>query len=141
MQTGRSTTLHISLLILLLFLGSCATAKKSYVAEENEEYYGTWVNTDFNDRQIINPDGTFEHYYGKSDKPRWYGTFTISDKWTDSDGNIWYKTIVTNQVGVRRYVLNRIDKSRGIWEYIYFSNDYPDELDPSLMSYRLFNRK
>jgi hypothetical protein len=67
-----------------LFLGSCATSKKAYVANEDEEYYG------------------------KSDKPRWYGTFTITDKWADSEGNIWYKTIVINQIGVSRYVLNRI---------------------------------
>jgi hypothetical protein len=141
MHTGRPRVLHIYILIFLFFLGSCGTVKKAYVAKEYEEYYGTWVNTEFNDRQIINPDGTYEHYYGKSNKPRWYGTFTITDKWTDSEGNIWYKTIVVNQIGVSRYVLNRINKSRGVWEYVYFSNDYPNELNPNLMSHRIFNRK
>jgi hypothetical protein len=45
-----------------------------------------------------------------------------------------------NQVGVTRYVLNKIGDSGTILENVFFSNNYPDELDPNLMSYRTFVR-
>jgi hypothetical protein len=121
-------------------LSSCATTKKAYVPGEDEELYGTWHNEENDEVITYRPDGNFEDYFGKSNLPRWYGTFTITEKWVDREDNVWYRTILENQVGVTRYVLNKIGDSGTILVNVFFSNNYPDELDPKFMSYRTFVR-
>jgi hypothetical protein len=47
MSTRQTKTVVQTLtfvLVVLIIVGSCATGKKAYIAEENEELYGTWVN-------------------------------------------------------------------------------------------------
>ena len=132
--------------VMLIFclgavLTGCATVKRAYVPSEDEELYGAWYNAENDETVFYRPDCTFEDYFGKSKFPRWYGTFTISDKWADGEGDIWYRTVLENQVGATRYMLNRIDHSEGVLETVYYSNDYPVDLDPSLMSYRIFERR
>ncbi|MCK4829951.1 hypothetical protein KA005_80255, partial [bacterium] len=85
-------------LAVLLLIASCA--KKPYAAKEDEEIYGTWVNTSygttkdlFSQKRIYKSDGTLEEYGGMADIAHLTYKYTIIDKWTDSEGNIWYKLI------------------------------------------------
>ena len=91
----------LSILILvfavLIIAGSCATGKKAYVVKENEELYGNWFKSEYNDssraaRHIINADGSIQ-LYATDDSPRVAAIhlYIITDKWYDSEGNIWYK--------------------------------------------------
>ena len=141
MKIRSVITVAILTVCFVAVLSGCATTKKAYVPGEDEELYGIWYNEENDEVITYRPDGHFEDFFfRKSNFPRWYGTFTITEKWVDREGNVWYRTIVENQIGVTRYVLNKIGDSGAILENIFFSNNYPDELDPNLISYRTFVR-
>ncbi len=95
MKTGTLVSIIILVSALLIAISSCTKGKKAYIAKEDEELYGIWINTDYNERDlpvkfIIKPDGT-EEGYAKIDSTHSYyhGEYIITDKWTDSEGNIW----------------------------------------------------
>ena len=48
MKTRMLVSIVILVLTVMFIAGSCATEKKAYVATEDEEIYGTWVNPDYN---------------------------------------------------------------------------------------------
>lgn len=90
--------------VVLLLLIGCAS--QQYVPKENEEFYGTWNNRTYPHIAVIpkdstnplygvpgiicSPDGNLKGY------DPWFNTggmsrtfvFTITDKWSDSDGYI-----------------------------------------------------
>jgi hypothetical protein len=149
----------VSILILVFTVmsiaGSCATEKKAYVAKENEELYGTWVNKEYNSsrsgfyaRHIINADGTIQ-LHATDDSPRVVAIniYIITDKWSDSAGNIWYKAIITERAKKEAigksslntteptYVLAKISNSGKILETVKSGVDYPTELNPDVLIY------
>src|SRR5208283_230530 len=91
-------------LLALSILGGCATGE--YIPKPNEELYGTWINEQ-NGGNIFLPQGVvftadgYKLYCSLSDSnPCEVGTSWIDSKWTDSEGNIWYRTFGTNTAGV-----------------------------------------
>ncbi len=141
----------VSILILVLAVlniaGSCATEKKAYIAKENEELYGNWFNSEYNNsshraRHIINADGTIQ-LYTTDNSTRVFGEskYIITDKWSDSVGNIWYKAIITERVfkSVKTtepmYVLAKISNSGKTLETVKSGIDYPTELNPDVLIY------
>ena len=141
--------------LLLLIAGGCITGKKAHVATDHEELYGTWVNKEYDKRSInakwvLKPDGALEGYTtSNSKKIKETGEFIITDKWTDSEGNIWYKYMKnTLEIGAIKnphtyYFLLKIHKDLDIAEELWSSIDYPTEFDPDnvrhnyLVYYRL----
>ena len=135
----------ILILAVLIITISCATGKKAYVASENEELYGTWVNKDYNNsnhpaKHILNADGTFKLYTADySTRVYQEGKFTITDKWSDSVDNIWYKFIITEWVAgsIKStepiYFLTKISNSGKILETVKSGIDYPTELSPDVL--------
>ena len=113
--------------------------EKAYAPKDNEEIYGTWVNEKYDGAQSGRPkrarsewksDGTFA-IYQKSyhDKPALYGTYSITEKWTDK-GDVWYKVAVRIESYKRDgYSLVRISDSGSTWESVYSSNTYPKKID------------
>ena len=85
------------ILAILAVIRIWGVAETICVAEESEEFCGTWVNSNYNTtfihaKVIFNRYGTWSAYLMDSDPdPSQYGKFTITDKWTDPDGNIWLK--------------------------------------------------
>jgi len=148
MKTRALLSILILLLAILIISGSCATEKKAYVAKENEELYGNWVNSEYNDsfhraRHIINADGTIQLYSTDiSTRVAEEGEYIITEKWYDSLGNIWYKAIVTGHVmgSIKRttpvYVLVKISNSGKTLETLKSGVDYPNEFDPDALIYR-----
>jgi hypothetical protein len=149
MKTRTLVSIVILVLTVLIIIGSCATSKKAYVAKEDEELYGTWVNPEYDNTSAGEPgrmiikNGTYE-IYGLSNITRWLiqGEYTITDKWTDSDGNVWYKYMVTKlwyQTGVTRtdplYGLAKISNSGRTLERVYSGIDYPRELSQVILEY------
>jgi hypothetical protein len=148
----------VSILILvftvLIVVGSCSTGKKAYVAKEDEGFYGTWVNPDYDEGEhwgkLVLKPGAFE-WYTKTDSTHStrYGETTITDKWTDSEGNIWYKYMDTLTVygGSKdtnpKYGLVKIDKLANTFEIVASGIDYPTEIDPDslLYTYRIYYRQ
>ena len=94
MKTSKLFMIIIFLLVVPVLL-----------ADNVEECWGTWVNKDYNEdyaktaKLILNPDETFVLYNRESDTDPYYsGTVTIKDKWTDSNGNVWYKIILCDNM-------------------------------------------
>lgn len=127
---------------------SPVNANDGYIAGKNEEIYGTWINPDYDrinmSARIINkPDGTVESYSTLFlPVPICTGARTIINKWTDSVGNIWYKSIEKSIGCGAYYELHRISNSGKTWEHAYSSIDYPAEIDPDdvTANYRIYYR-
>ena len=88
--------LILALVVALMLIG-CAS--QQYVPKDDEELYGTWLNTDYSgvphtyycQKIVYSFGGGFGAYSFAKDVSTYPGKFTIVDKWTDSHGNIWYK--------------------------------------------------
>lgn len=105
MKIRALISILILVLAVLMVIGSCATqknanAKKIFKPINNNELVGVWVNTVYSggmmDRQkiVVTSYGYFEAFSSvDSMAPVETGTLFVVDKWTDSDGNIWYKAI------------------------------------------------
>jgi hypothetical protein len=97
MKTRQISLISFLTLILIVFTLVVATGENGYTPKENEEYYGIWVNPEYNMRTLdakilIKPDGTFYEYsMTKSDSWGTKGEYKINEKWTDAEGDIWYK--------------------------------------------------
>ena len=107
-----------------------------------EELYGIWKNEDYNQtdpasdryaKLVFNQDGTVSSYISTTTKTmRWMGSFEITEKWTDTDGNIWYKlssTIKGTYSSEPFYWTVRISSSGKTLEYGFSGSDYPNEKD------------
>ena len=152
MKTGR-LVLSVMLVFAVLFvIGTLATGENP-ISEEDfyEAFSGTWINDEYSggdglEQKILNhPDGTWESYsmvYSKG----WAlsGKEIITDKWTDSKGNIWYKAkgeILTVQWHYYRY--GKISNSGNTWEYIISMGDNPiEKWEPDFQhSYHIYYRQ
>jgi hypothetical protein len=79
-------------------------AQDKYVPKANEELYGTWTNENASTMQpqkSINFPGGYKAYEKITDtSPFEEGTEQIAEKWTDSEGNVWYKIINVITLGI-----------------------------------------
>jgi len=118
----------------------------NYVPKPNEELYGTWTNTTevgkmatrVPQKEIHSP-GEVQTFERLSDKaPSWEATEQIDTKWTDSDGNVWYKTFGTITLGwmkgYKSQKLIKISKSGTMLEAV---ETEVAELDSSLYPSRI----
>jgi hypothetical protein len=144
-------------IIFLVGVGSFANDKEKYgfyVPKRNEEIYGTWINPKYrgedpsNEQKFVTYDwGYSEGFLKVADKnpiERW--TFIIADKWTDTDGNIWYK--VFNQEagplsGSTWFTLNKLSENGTVIEFVWDYRKFPTEIDmnPVAINHRIYNRK
>jgi beta-lactamase regulating signal transducer with metallopeptidase domain len=135
----------IFLIALLAGVGSFAADKEKigfYVPKRNEEIYGTWVNKNYDGidyEQII-----VYYYWGYGEFVRYVTdketsmkfSFTIVDKWSDSEGNIWYKTYeITNNDYSIIYTLNKISNDATVFEYVDNVGDFPTRADLNKTNY------
>jgi hypothetical protein len=109
MKTRTFVFMLILVVVVLIVVGNCATRRKA-ISEKDfwNAFSGTWVKTEylgsgdlfFEQKWIVYPDGKFEFYPLTTDtNPSRQGYyFTITEKWIDSDGIIWYKSIM--QAGI-----------------------------------------
>jgi hypothetical protein len=149
--------MRIKILWMLLFSIALATLcfgqQQPYVAQKNEEIYGTWIGISKQtpvQKVVINQDGIF-YYYNIPDKtPMSAGKLTLTAKWTDAEGNIWYKTFTTYTSGtLNGYNLEqlyKLSKAGSVMEYDgsivddFSSDSFPTELNIKGAWYGAFNR-
>jgi hypothetical protein len=81
---------------VVVIIGGCATIVPDEVFFET--WSGTWVNTDFYGsyvtppKFVTHPDGTLNFYSSATSSNSSINlTFIIFDRWTDEDGNNWFK--------------------------------------------------
>lgn len=140
----------VLLFVILILAGIWEIGEQACVGQENEEICGTWLNTEYKgtrrwQKRIFSPDGTLRAYrYESLLSPDCEGIYTITEKWTDSQQNIWYKIKTDGKCHgeqVVYYYLIRITDSGKTLELVYHPVDYHKELDPKHPSYRVLYRK
>jgi len=134
----------------LLVLASCASAK--YIAKPNEEIYRTWTNEKISAQKfVIGPDGG-KAYLKLTDTTPFFETGgEIVSKWTDSEGNVWYKVLGIrtkgSYSGVRFKELDKVSKSGSVLESMWpaptsdkeMKNPrYPARIDPKDPNYAIY---
>ncbi len=144
------TRKFVSILIIVLIICSAVIAVGG---KKEEELYGTWVNSDYNEsaetaKIIVDPDpgirddanGTVIGYLRESDEqPAGRFTFRIEEKWIDDEGNIWYKIEAFSHT--RYNHLWKISNTGNTLEYVRTRPNYPDEIDPNHPNYRILYRQ
>ena len=155
MKITKSISCVISVFVILILAGIWAMGEQTCVAQENEEICGTWLNTNppkkdvrysrYAQLWIFSPDATVKFYrYDSSPSPGFEGTYTITEKWTDSEENIWYKMKAPGKFygeEVEWYFLARISDTGKTLEFVRHPVNYHKELDPNHPSYRIYYRK
>jgi hypothetical protein len=143
----------VLLLSVLVFPTSYAKERDFFKPSNDEEIYGTWVNTEYSGEQTWQQKivyyiwGYVEIYMLLENKnPVWPATSTLVDKWTDAEGNIWYRDFLRDQwsgVGVALYQLYKISDKGETLELIWRQREFPAEadMDPSGATYRIYHRQ
>jgi len=153
------TVLGATTILSIILLGGCGPAK--YTPKANEELYGSWINKSYSgaytpsdnhpQKEVIDSNGY--HVFRIVDDAAQYfvGTETITSKWTDSEGNIWYKTYKgawSNNQGKSEvpHFLYKLSKSATVRESVYTIRDtyapnaFPTKIDPKDPSYLVYTR-
>jgi hypothetical protein len=145
MTVRRAFLVPAAALLILTLLGNCNPGK--YDPKPDEEIYGIWINDkNYNlngfQKTVISADG-WKNYTNISDSVPWeLGTSQIDSKWTDSEGNIWYKTFGMatggHAKGAKFQTLTKLSRSLTVMETVarlrlgeFDSNNYPAEIDPN----------
>ena len=128
------------------FMANGLDGEDEYKVSDNEELFGAWVLIDYKDgtppkRVTIKPGGYDGFYPADAMEPMWTAEYAISDKWTDAEGNVWYKVrwVIANING--GFSLYKISESGKILEQINSQWEYPKELDANSEYYRVYYRK
>ena len=109
----------------------------------------TSSNTDYNhftfQKRVFNPDGTFRFYrYESSPTPELKGTYSINEKWTDSEKIIWYKLKATEIKKGKStedyYYLSKISDSGKKLEFVFHASDYLKVINADKPTYRVYFR-
>ena len=137
MKTRWTFLMIVLSLLALLLLGGCGPAK--YAPKANEELYGTWINKSYSghyarddihqQKEVIDSNGYHAFRFVGDIAEYFVGAETITSKWTDSEGNIWYKTykgVWDWEDGKKSEVphfLYKLSKSATVRESVYASRD------------------
>jgi hypothetical protein len=117
-------------------------AMKAYCQTRvNNDYAGT----DWSVVRIPNPDGTeigLSKEGADPNFPKYRRHFTITEPWTDHEGNILFK-LPGKPIGGLSHLseMVKIGNSGTVLETVYSYADPPDEIDPGSDRYRIWYRK
>ncbi len=146
----RTMILAVSVTCLAL-IQVAGWAQEKYEPTATEELYGTWANEAANPQEVVLTPGGFEDYASVSDSvPAESGTLRIDGKWTDADGNVWYRAFLAVSAGplkeTKTQTLQRISSSGASREAVsvkvveFDPSLYPARIDPEDKSYLAYNR-
>lgn len=148
----------IAALLLLSIIQVGGWAQENVVQKGDEELYGTWVNEKnsadvFHGQKVVVTAAGMEIHGKASDPaPGMVVSWDMTSKWTDSEGNVWYKTFGTSISGAYKganwQALEKISRSGTVWERAANYLDlgrfnpafYPKTIDPNGAYYRVLYR-
>ena len=124
-----------------------------YVPSPNEVIFGTWVNTKYDGGPYI-PQKLVDYHWGSYDvfmiatykTLSFKGSGIIVDKWTDAEGNTWYKNYNREDWTTKGFfALEKISKDGNVKEFVWRYNDFPSEDDLNSknldMHYRIYYKQ
>jgi hypothetical protein len=140
--------------VLSLLPGSWCSAQNIYkfaLPANNEPIYGTWINKDYSGNvpeyaqmyvyYIWGFGETYNRAIDVTPSEKW--TYILVEKWTDQQGNTWYKEYAQS-ADSSNYSLDRISKDGSVMETLYNMRALPQEreLDPkNYDKYRIYYRR
>ena len=138
-MNGRRLFLISSILLFIVLLG--ARAQEKYVPKADEELYGTWTNeeysglTSYQPQKEVDTADRYGWYHMISDSvPYEEGTYEVDRKWTDAEGNIWYRILCTAKTGTwkdyKGQWLIELSKSATVWECTWSLYSPSQEVNP-----------
>ncbi len=150
MKTRMLVPILILVFAVMVISEGFATEKK--VTKRDYRFVsGTWINEDYDSyafvaRCELHRDGSWDGYNRILDTGKKVaGHYALVDKWTDSEGNIWYKTHVWWGSMVEghpmEYKLDKFSESGKVWEYIGDKFAFPTEIDESHPKYHIYYRQ
>jgi len=127
MKAIKYVPILIVAITILFMVGGCATRKKVISDEDFIKIWsGTWINSENNvtgikfRKAIFHPDGSYDHYYEIRDTIFHDTTnFTFYAKWTDLEGNIWYKAHWENDHYVEGYSMGKFSNFGNTYEEVW----------------------
>lgn len=136
MNTQKLFAYLLLLLAGSLLLISCATT----ASVDEELLVGTWLNQEpgRGTKAIFSSDGKVLYYVdAASAEPNMEARYTIEEKWTDEEGNVYHKVLETwsnypyNEAqAVEWYKLYMIHPSGDVLEGNWSQIRYPEEITP-----------
>ncbi len=101
--------------------------------------------------EVLTPNRYEQYYRTSSRAPSSWSTLSIDSKWTDSEGNIWYRCYQTFKGGCSKgmeiQVLRKLNKSATVLESVFSvviagfdPRNYPAKIDPKEPTYNIFAR-
>jgi hypothetical protein len=117
------------LFLALLLSGGLAVM---HALESRDPFYGTFANEEMSPQKWVTFPGGFKSYVLMSDTlPADEGTERIVERWTDSEGNLLYRTQATINGKRKLLTLVRISKPGTVREFTanevadFSSDDFP----------------
>ena len=107
----------------------------------SDEICCTWFNMNyiegkFPQKIMFHYDGTYATYKEfDSINAITRGTFQITKKWSDSEGFVWYKIIMSDPKKGEKYQLARVSQNGRKLEFICNKNNYPSDLNSTETGY------
>lgn len=144
---ARTFALILTLVSAVLIVANGnAVGQDDYVVKENEELFGTWINTDYDDnwrcgKIVLTSNKIYDEYaWSYGELPGQKCEFTINDKWADSDGNTFYKLTLTTS-GRTIFMISKINENGNIYEDVWSTIKMPTEIDTENVNYRIYYRQ
>ena len=159
MKTTRLVLVCTLAVAAIVIIGSCASSRKTIAGKDFvTAWSGTWANrglvgNPFHPQILINhPDETMEFFQKPSNmesgikdmRIRIFGIPSITDKWIDREGKIWYRaaTKPTTDRGTVLSYYGFIHESGDVLEILEVeSTKMIDEWDPVLYHHRVYYRQ
>ncbi len=141
-------TYRVSLMLTLggaLLLIGCAS--KQYVPKEDEELYSSWVEAAAQTgavRQmvVISADGSYKRYpFTESKTPKETCIFEIEDRWTDSEGNVFYNVVFDKALSSANFRLFKISNSGTVLEEMIDLREFATKIDQKHYEYEIYYRQ
>jgi hypothetical protein len=124
----KTRTFCVSIILLFTVTFLFAEDVQREISDEDfiEAFSGTWVNSEYSGglwpvKYIIQPNGSWEwHTHETITSISYYGTTSISEKWIDADGNIWYSCRLScEKCPQDAYEINKISNSGNTRELLF----------------------
>jgi hypothetical protein len=117
-----------------------------YLPKSNEEIYGTWINKDMSIQKRINYYWGYGESYreASSETPTYRITFTIVEKWIDSEGNVWFKNFTLHTGNLNPvFEILKISNNGTVCESVRNQGDFPskEELNVNHPYYSIYYRQ
>lgn len=132
--------------LIALAIGLSVLFYASVSFSESDEICCTWINAKYDagrppQKIMFHYDGTYATYNtSRSNTALTRGMFQIVEKWSDSDGYVWYKILMRDPTQDRMYKLAKVSDDGKQLEFVCQPDTYPVEIKADGSGYCTYQR-